>query len=159
MSLKISLKFVPKVRISNIPTLVQIVAWRRPGDKPLSEPMLVILLTHICVARPQWVNYLRLVSASTTSVKKCHQTIHYNDVIMGSIAPQITSLTIVYSNVYSGADQTKQQSYASLEFVVNSPHKGPVARKMFPFDDVIMTLTVLIDIRGKYLGHCYIGII
>ena len=53
--LKISLKFVPKVRINNIPTLVQIVAWRRPGDKPLSEPMLVILLTHICVTRPQWV--------------------------------------------------------------------------------------------------------
>ena len=56
ISLKISLKFVPKVRINNIPTLVQIMAWRRPGDKPLSESMLVILLTHICVTRPQWVN-------------------------------------------------------------------------------------------------------
>ena len=55
ISLKISLKFVPKVRINNIPALVQIMAWRRPGDKPLSEPMLVSLLTHICVTRPQWV--------------------------------------------------------------------------------------------------------
>ena len=52
----ISLKFVPKVRINNIPALVQIMAWRRPGDKPLSEPMMVSLLTHICVTRPQWVN-------------------------------------------------------------------------------------------------------
>ena len=56
ISLKISLKFVPKVRINNIPALVQIMAWRRPGDTPLSEPMLVSLLTHICFTRPQWVN-------------------------------------------------------------------------------------------------------
>ena len=53
ISLKISLKFVPKVRINNIPALVQIMAWRRPGDKPLSEPMMVSLLTHIRVTRPQ----------------------------------------------------------------------------------------------------------
>ena len=51
----ISLKFIPKVRINNIPALVQIMAWRRQGDKPLSEPMLVSLTTHICVIRPQWV--------------------------------------------------------------------------------------------------------
>ena len=70
---------------------------------------------------------------------------HYDDVIMGTIASQITSLTIVYSTVYSGADQSKHQSSASLAFVwgihrgpVNSPHKWPVTRKMFPFDDVIM---------------------
>ena len=58
--IKISLKFVPKGPINNIPALVQIMAWRRPGDKPLSEPMMVSLLTHICVTRPQWVNTLRL---------------------------------------------------------------------------------------------------
>ena len=56
ISIKISLKFFPKGRINNIPPLVQIMAWRRPGDKPLSEPMVVRLPTHICVARPQWVN-------------------------------------------------------------------------------------------------------
>ena len=56
ISLKISLKFVPNVPIDNIPALVQIMAWRRPGDKPLSEPMMVSVLTHICVTRPQWVN-------------------------------------------------------------------------------------------------------
>ena len=53
--IKISLKFVPKGPINNIPALVQIMAWRRPGDKPLYEPMMVCLLTHICVTRPQWV--------------------------------------------------------------------------------------------------------
>ena len=53
--IKISLKFVPKGRINNIPALVQIMAWRRPGDKPLSEPMMVSLPTHIYVTRPQWV--------------------------------------------------------------------------------------------------------
>ena len=55
ISPRISLKVVPMVRINNIPALVQIMAWRRPGDKPLSQPMMVSLLTHICVTRPQWV--------------------------------------------------------------------------------------------------------
>ena len=72
---------------------------------------------------------------------------HYSDVIMSGIASQITSLTIVYSTAYSDADQRKLQSSASLAFVrginrgpVNSPHKWPVTRKTFPFDDVIMRL-------------------
>ena len=56
ISLKISLKFVAKGLIDNFPPLVQIMAWRRPGDKPLSETMMVSLLTHTCVTRPQWVN-------------------------------------------------------------------------------------------------------
>ena len=55
ISIKISLKFVPKGPINNNPALVQIMAWRRSGDKPLSEPMMASLLTHICVTRPQWV--------------------------------------------------------------------------------------------------------
>ena len=74
-----------------------------------------------------------------------HGQYHYDDVIMSAIASQITSLTIVYSIIYSDADQRKHQSSASLAFVrgihrgpVNSPHKWPVTRKMFPFDDVIM---------------------
>ena len=50
--IKFSLKFVPKSPINNI-LLVQIMAWCRPGDKPLSEPVMVSLLTHICVTRPQ----------------------------------------------------------------------------------------------------------
>ena len=64
---------------------------------------------------------------------------------MGAMASQITSLTIIYSTVYSGADQRKHQSSVSLANVrgihwspVNSPHKWPVTRKMSPFDDVIM---------------------
>ena len=55
ISPRISLKFASKVRIDNIPSLVQIMAWRRSGDKPLFEPMMVSLPTHICVPRPQWV--------------------------------------------------------------------------------------------------------
>ena len=55
ISIKISLKFVPKGPINNIPPLVQIMAWRWPGDKPLFEPMMVSLMTHICVTQPQWI--------------------------------------------------------------------------------------------------------
>ena len=69
----------------------------------------------------------------------------YDDVIMGAIASQITSLTIVYSTVYSGADQRKYQSSSSLAFErgihrgpVNSPQKWSVTRNVFPFHDVIM---------------------
>ena len=83
---------------------------------------------------------------------------HYNDEIMGVMASQITSPTSVYSTVYSGVDQRKHnsgvdqrkhKSSVSLAFVwgshrgpVNSPHKWPVTRKMFPFDDVIMMRSV-----------------
>ena len=84
-------------------------------------------------------------------------SIHYIDVTMGTMASQITSLAIVYSTVYySGADQRKHQSSASLAFVwgihrgpVNSPHKGPVTRKMFPFDDVILSLILTHRDRNK----------
>ena len=77
---------------------------------------------------------------------------HYSNVIMGAMASQITSLTIVYSTVHSGADQRKHQSSASLAFVrrihrwpVNSPHKWPVTRKCFH----LMTSSCLIK-----LGFC-----
>ena len=79
---------------------------------------------------------------------------HYDDVIMSTIASQITSLTIVYSSIYSGADQSKHQSSASLALMwgihrgpVNSPHKWPVTRKMFPFDYVIMTFYIHIPVN------------
>ena len=73
------------------------------------------------------------------------RTDQYNDVIISAMASQITRLTIVYSTVYLGEDQRKHQSSASLAFgrgihrwPVNSPHRGPATRKMFPFDDLIM---------------------
>ena len=56
ISIKISLEFDPKGPNNNIPALVQMMAWCQPGDKPLSEPMVGSLLTHICITRPQWVN-------------------------------------------------------------------------------------------------------
>ena len=85
-------------------------------------------VTHTCITRPQ-----------------CFKVSHYNDVIMSAIISQITSLTIVYSTIYSGTEQRKHGSSASLAFVwgihrwpVNSPYKRPVTWKMLPFDDVIM---------------------
>ena len=72
-----------------------------------------------------------------------HLSLHHNDVIMNVMASQITSLTIVYSTVYSDAIQRKHQSSASLAFVRGIPRtKGTVTRKMFPYDDVIMILWV-----------------
>ena len=78
-------------------------------------------------------------------LKKQTPPLHYNDVIMSMMASQISGFSIVCSTVSSGLDQRTHQSPASLAFVrgihrwpVNSPHKGPVTRKMFSFDDVIM---------------------
>ena len=75
---------------------------------------------------------------------------------MGTIASQITTPMIVYSTIYSDADQRKHQSSASLAFVrgihrgpVNSPHKWPVTRKMFPFDDVIMQGVVMLNLVAR----------
>ena len=83
----------------------------------------------------------------THSTPMGHENLHYSDVAMSMMASQITSVAIVYSIVCSGADQRKHQSSTSLAFVreihrwpVNSPHKGPVMRKMFPFHDIVMYL-------------------
>ena len=76
---------------------------------------------------------------------------HYNDVIVGTLASQITSLTIVFSTIYLDTNQRKHQNSESLAFVqgihrrpVNSPHKWPVMRKMFPYDDIIMVEAILL---------------
>ena len=91
--------------------------------------------------------YMHWVSFDLTSMVKSMSIImlHYNDVVMSAMASQSTSLTIVYSSVHSGVDQRKHQSSASLAFVwgihrwpMNSPHKWPVTRIMFPFDDIII---------------------
>ena len=81
-----------------------------------------------------------------------------NDVMMSVMASQITSVSIVCSTVCSRVDQTKRQSSASLAFVrgihrwpVNSPHKGPVTRKMLPFDDVILYVRILQSTYGCFL--------
>ena len=79
------------------------------------------------------VNFITTISEIQWSPKG-----HYSDAIMNAMASQIISLTIVYSTVYSVADQRKHQSCESLAFV-RGIHKGPVARERFPFDDLIMT--------------------
>ena len=98
-----------------------------------------------CDFQNQMVTMPSISRQITLRSKPQHIINHYDDFIMSSMASQITSLTIVYSTVYSGTDQRKHQSSAALAFVrgihrgpVNFPHKWPVTRKMFPFDDVIM---------------------
>ena len=72
ISIEMSLKFVPVVPINNIPALVQILAWRQEGDKSLSKPMMVSLLTHLWVTLPQWVDTnLARTSYITTAPRHC----------------------------------------------------------------------------------------
>ena len=95
--IKISLKFVPNGPINNIPALVQIMAWRRSGDKPLPEPMVVSLLTHICVIRPQWVKkaWNRSVSQSWIPIIEVGIKYQYSYLIIKYIKPLCTSKTIL----------------------------------------------------------------
>ena len=91
---------------------------------------------------------------------------HYSDVIMSTMAHQITSLTIVYSTVYSGTFRRKHQISAPLTFVrvihrwpENSPRKGSVTRKMFPYDDVIMRWSGSnegYDNTYKWVNRCHV---
>ena len=126
--------------------------WRRAGDKTLSEPIIAQVTDVYMRQSFNFDLHCRSTSITISQQIVCVcllvLEIHYNDVIMGVMASQTTSLTIVYSTVYSVAYQSKHQSSASLAFVrgihrgpVNSPHKWPVTRKMFPFDDVIMVRT------------------
>ena len=136
----------------------------KPTTKPHTDQTVYIFLGHIYVPHfrvpdPQvhsvqslgthlrnlwqYILHMRVIIHKFPFV--LYLKIHYSDTIMGAMASQITSLTSVYSAVYSGVDQRKHQSSATLPFVrgihrwpVNSPHKWPVTRKMFPFDDVIM---------------------
>ena len=113
----------------------------------------------------RWLHFLKkwYDSHSLVHFRLKYVLLHYNDVIMGAMASQITSLTIAYSTVYSGADQRKLQSSASLVFVwgihrwpMNSPYKWPIARKMFPFDYGIMLTPSGQVLYGLALCHPYI---
>ena len=116
-------KFVSKIRFVLEKAIIMII-----------DDMKICWCTFLTARQDRHFNALLLSSVTLTD----HAS-HYNGVLMGAMASQITSLTIVYSSVYSGADQRKHKSSASLTFVrgihwwpVNSPHKGPVTRKMLP---------------------------
>ena len=98
----------------------------------------------------QWPNSLLSTVWFGITETESVPTEHNSDVMIGAMASQITSPTIVYSTIYLGADQRKHQSFASLSFVrgihrwpVNTPNKLPVTQKMSPFDDVIMSVDCL----------------
>ena len=102
--------------------------------------------------------YMRYVFTDDHSVHG-KWTFHYSDFIMGAMVSRITSLTIVYSTVYSGANERKHQSSASLAIVRGVhrwPDKGPVTRKMFPFDDVIMSFIFVATSTKSALIMAYI---
>ena len=92
--IQILLKFVHKGSINNIPSLIQIMACRRPGDKSLSESMMVSLLTHICIARPQWVDewVIKFNDISWIADSKVH-VIHIGRVIITYTLESLSSLT------------------------------------------------------------------
>ena len=144
-----------KWKLLNFYVAVRLFGWPDNDDPWLNKvhfsgSLPLVPLLSILQSSPPGKLYIlnvKITDPQSTAIHLGHRFwhFHYCDVIMGSVASQITSLTIVYSPVYSDADQSKHQSSASLAFVwgihrgpMNSPHKGPVTRKMLLFDDVIM---------------------
>ena len=111
IAIRISLKFVTKGPIHNIPALVQITACHRPGDKPLSEPMMVRLPTHICVTRPQCVNGCNVIyvydSCNTIVILGSAWLLLMTWCLFGARASAITMLMQANHHIYyiSGAPQ------------------------------------------------------
>ena len=149
--------------INKKPALGQITAWCLKDDKPLSG-LLVYIYSLLNKTLSELLVYSFCASLDLDELKNwCDISVssfHYYDVIMNAMASQNTSVSVVYSTVVSDADQRKHQSSASLAFArgihrwpVNSPHKRPVTRKMFPFDDVIMSLRLVCFVqRGANIG-------
>ena len=139
---------------------------RRSYDRLISTMGFPILERwHLYIESGPWWLLPGLISVypiMLSSHWKSFEDRHYGDVTMGMIGSQITSLTIVYSIVYSHADQRKHQSSASLVFVrgihrgaVNYPHKWAVTRKMLPFDDVIMGIVWVLDVKMSSRDQWY----
>ena len=167
------------VPIGHKSSLVQVFAWCWIDNKPLSDSP-----THICSTQPERVksyfaggqkleqfqalNELTLLMLSSMDIMfsiHAFASSHYGDVIIYLRASQIASVSVVCSTVGSGVDQRKHQSSSSLAFVqgihrwpVNSPHKWPVTRKMFPFDDVITNHANVVFKKSEFWGggwnHC-----
>ena len=111
ISTKNSLKFVPKALINNMPALVLIMAWRRPGDKPLSEPMLVRSLTHICVTRPQWVKGFWSLETELYPIKLIVQFDALLNFKYGDFLYVTASLLLLFYKALTG---THNDKYCSL---------------------------------------------
>ena len=154
------------VKVTSRCLMVQGILWFEDSMQTSAQ------LPNLCTVEPwYWQQHVRSILATNASLLLLEAMIepgvkhgHYSDVIMTTIASQITSLTIVYSIVYSDADQRKHQSSASLAFVrgihrgpVNFPRKWPVTRKMFPLDDVIMHLIWIWAMLSQILCRFFQG--
>ena len=113
ISIKISLKFVPKGQINNIPSLVQIMAWRWPGNKPLSKPRMESLLTHICVTQPQWFNTLRQRQNRQHFADGVFKPISFNNIVL--ILMKISLVFVAKSLI---------NNYAAFVQIMAWPHTG-----------------------------------
>ena len=167
ISIKISLNFVPWGPINNIPALVQIMAWRQSGAKPLSEPQWWLDYRRIYV--PFGLNEIMAVMCNIAiHILSClnfymYAFIIYAYIIMSQIVSPHTVMSLRWRhNERDGVSnhqphdcllnrlsrrRSKETSKLCVtgllrgihRWPVNSPHKGPVTRKMFPFDDVIVS--------------------
>ena len=116
--INISLKFVPRVPINNIPALVQIMAWRRPGNKPLSEPMMLSLLTHKCVTWSQWIHLTLRNKLQWKFYRNSYIFIH--EILLFHVCP---SPIILSGDTSAEMPQTKYHQFYILGGLPNRNHQ------------------------------------
>ena len=141
---KISLKFVPKFRNNNISALVQIMARRLPGDKPLSEPMMVSLLTHICVSK------LTIIGSDNGLSRDRRQAIIWTNAGKLLIGPLGTNFSDILNEILTF-------SFKKMRLKVSSAKRRPfcLGLNVLSCDDLSMTPKehVSASVQGRYL-HC-----
>ena len=159
ISIKISLKFVPKGPISDIPALVQLMAWYRPGNKPLSEPMMVSLLTHICIIRHQWVNCqwksFHIISFSSSQCS----SISRMETVISKIIFQNQDPTWYHGDFHCGRNMNTCNSYLSAgESPLQLKHqrfnqdRSEGCLSNFSVKDILLSKNYLL----QYFNHIYI---
>ena len=123
----ILLKFVPKGPINNIPSLVQVMAWRWPGDKPLSEPMMVSLLTDICITQPQWVNIIYVICHISFTFWEWYMTCNFN--FSRTKISELMELIYLQAVYIRGAVATSPWGQIHLGFVTGTGHNDGLVQE------------------------------
>ena len=141
ISLRISLQFFPEVRINNIPASVLIMAWHRPGDKALSEPMRVSLSTHIGVTRPQWETLTNMQTTMLCIAKQMQNRDYGNNTFFRLELNDHQQINhYVFYPIQVNIERTR------WEDIRNSPHQtvylSVLIMQMITLDDVIALLGV-----------------
>ena len=157
ISIKISLKFVPRGPNNNILALIQIMAWHRLGDKQLSEPFMVRLSTHICISGPQWFKWQSIMNKSVTfNILNSSRLQFQKDLYLkprdANCWQSLYNCIIFFSHYWPFMKGIYSRT-------VDTPHKRPVMREVFLCNDVRMVQYIPRNMHTVFALLCFVVVI